>query len=492
MPGRIAGEIRGAAYFDVDGLMCLPYQRNLAPYPSLTQFESFSGGQKPKGWQDPSNNNVIATYANDGSGEIITATATADDAKATIAFTVPVAPDKAGSSSNDSLALGEYADVIAAAIDVDITSATEGAKSTLTLVDHNGSPLGRAEKSTKGAERLKILDASRLSSESSVSLVFGVELPKKGAQITARFRNAQFTRNYWHTGGYYEQGTLPYLHPPAIEGQPGVTVMTTGVVERMDGRFVIPVSGAKIDASQAWWQAVEFIPNFNEADQETFDRDLIDWNLGESEGLKNGVWSLMTLFKKPVHPEQDDFGAHLGADHKTRAYIYQYFPSQKGGSNVDEAVSSTEFTFSAGDTIRVVSAFLPEGGEGLAPGRYVWTSVNGTTRNGPESFRDLPDFTGNKEDIDRLQDISIGFDRFNESGWEQSEYNAGRPVEFSANGKFRYFYVQQGAISQAMVDAFINNPGKIGIKYDGLYFPFDATTGLQGYGNVAPESFGII
>lgn len=491
VPGTIGGELRGAAYFDADGLMCLPYQRNLAPNPSLKQPEAFRNGQKPKGWQDPVDKNAAVTYINNGSGQTITATATADGATATIGITVPVAPDKINSTWEDSLALGDYADAIAAAIDVDITSSSEGAGATLALSGQDGSVLGRAIKTNAGPGRIKILDAARLSSESSVSLVFGVELPRKGSQITAVFKDAQFNRTYWHTGRPYEQGPKPYLHLPVLEGGPGAQLLTeagekipAGIWERMDGRFVVPVSSSRIDASQAWWQAVEFVPNFNESDQDTFDRDLIDWNLDPVGDLMNGVWTLMTLFKKPAHPEQDAFGPHLGGDHKTHAYIYQYFPDEDGGGNENEAVTSTEFTFSAGDTIRVVSAFLPEGGEGLAPGRYVWTTVNGVAYNGPESFRDLPAYTGNDEDVDRLHDISVCYDRYDNSGLDQAEYDAGRPLEFSANGKFRYFYVQQGAISQSLVDAFLKDPARVGVRYEGIFFPFDSANKLQGYGDV--------
>lgn len=490
VPGIINGETRGAAYFDLDGLSCLPYQRNLAPYPSLTQSESFRKGQKPKGWRDPSEKNALVHYFNDGSGEMISATATADDAVATIAVTVPVAPGKNDTTWKDSLALGEFADEIEAAIDVDIDSVSGGAAATLTLSDQDYSQLGKVEKTTIGHDQLKILDAPRLSSESSVSLVFGVKIPKKNGQIDAKFKNAQFTRNYQHTGTGYEQGSKPYLTPPAIEGEPAVVLLPNtegktpqGAVERMDGRFDIPVSSAQIDASQAWWQAVEFVPNFSESDQETFDRDLIDWNLDLPDQSRNGVWSLMALFKKPDCPTQDSFGPHLGETHKMHAYIYQYFPSSEGGSNVEEAVSSAEFTFSAGDTIRVVSASLPQGGPGLTPGRYIWTSVNGIPQNGPESYRDLKDYTGNDDDFDKLHDISIGFDRINSGRWEQSEYDAGRPAEFSANGKFRHIYVQQEAVSQATVNQFLKDPGKLGIKYNGLYFPFDAANKLQGRGN---------
>jgi len=457
-------ENHGAAFFDTDGLTLLPTQRNLFPFPTL----SVDGGAgMAKGWVSSDYGTVTGTKSIVGGKQRLTITG-APAANASFGIKVDL-PTPAG--------ILRVGDVVAGAINVEVVAPLVNCRFEFLTYDQDLRSVFTAI--TTWSHRLKALNAPPLT-VAVTSLMIYVQLVTTAANPTGTvdLSLGQVTRNFT----WLLQGDKPYLTPMALEGQTGCVAQNDGTIIRRDGYAQMSNALVNLDQTKAWWRAVEFVPSWKWDEYAKADRDLMNF-YPYASNISASVLSQMSLFRKNIGTFDNDPYAGI----ITKAYIWSRW------DNSDTPITDTPGTyvicpndnagleFVAGDKIRAISAYLPDGGAGIAAGKHVWVQVLDSAGNVKTATQHAyrPDVGYHASQATTCDRMSLGF-------WldtNQGDWNNIDDPEWATNGKFRNWYVQQGAISQAMVDAYMADSASLGILRNGLYFPLDAGRQLNGYGS---------
>jgi len=344
------------------------------------------------------------------------------------------------------------------AVNVTIAAVSGSASASVAVYDQNWRVLqGQATRWTLGSERLSVQDCPPIGAITTLNVEILVRAAAAGDSIRAIFDSIE----------------LSEIQPNGE--QTGCTTLTSpaGIVEREDGWAWISGDYVNLDAAAAWWRAVEVQVDYNSTDQNKIDRDfsslLPEQNYFSFDGNDPPI-SLLTLFKN-----------NTGCGTRTKAYVLAGWGNQYAQEGWDYLVSP-EFDFTAGTVIRAIQAFLPEGGPGLAPGKYLWVKVGDTVLDVTWSSD-----TSVPPTLDRhVETVILSWHSVENPTMPQPTWYT--DAEWGTNGKIRQFYLQQGAISDVMVESYLADSASLGPLYDGLYLPLTAESGLSGYGRVpVPE-----
>ncbi len=445
-------ELKQSAYFGTDGLVLPPFQRNCVPYPSLSQD---GGSGVARGWSSTAWNGGAGSYSIVARKQRIYMDGTGSADKN---FSILYAT---GAIADYGLSVG---DLISAAVDIDMDPDASGypyngAVARLRLMFEPSYDQYSVSTSTSG--RIEKLDIPAIPA-GTTSIWIMIEGYSALAAGAIEFDCYDVVLQRTNPQGF--QGSNNYLSPVAREDGVGCVVQDSpaGIVVRQDGFGVVSNRLVDLDLTNAWWAAIEWVPNFNSTDRSESDCDL--FNIANRYSSCDGVncfpLAQMSIFKKTARPPTNHF---LWARWDNSADPW--------GLADPTYIELGDFTFSAGDVIRGIMAYLPDGAPGIVAGKHLWLKVgSGSVQH--DSHASTAYHSSQLQTVDR---VLIGF---------QMDTSA-TDAEWANNGKSRQWYVQQGQITQAEVDAYMADSTSLGIKINGLYFPFDATNKLAGYGNRA-------
>lgn len=476
----------GASSFD-NGFKSLPAQFNRLPWPSLTQ----DGGGVARGWTLARQGGFASVSNSIDNGQML-AVAGGESSGSSYGVTARV--------ENLDASLLVAGDVLGGAVDLTVLDApVNGAYAEMSITFNPSGATASARSTT--SQRLKVLEDTIIpEGTASIDVRLAIVCPNPGGGMGVRFSGSQLQSNARNAWNSLYWGDRAYVTAPALETDGNVIVDdATGNVYRPDGFGLVDGDIFTLDLTQAWWGAVEYQPDFASSDihLSTYSKDVSPQLAGAGDHDLMDIWdegstllSFVAVFKQYYGNvrwpgDASDFPL-THPEKQTGTYIYATWDTggDLASNNTRSYVVSPGFEFSPGDTIRVVYAFLPEGGEGLPAGKHLWVRLktNGAWGEVMHSARLLegsgdPLITDpNAATADASQSAPVGKATLN--FW--NPYRPTKNDQYAASGVMREWHVEQGAVSSAMVATYMNSPADVGFqKKGGFYFPL--TGGLTGY-----------